>query len=339
MVEFGDRGSQPEAVERSLDGAHILVTGGGGFIGSRLVELLLSRRSPASLTVVDKFTYAGDRANLDNVRDDITIKELDVCDESIGLGIRRADVIFHLAAETHVDRSIENGLPFARVDVYGTAVMLEWARQWDSRFVFVSTDEVYGDMVTRDLKFATEDTPLSPSNPYSAAKAGADFMTQAYVRTHGLDAVIVRPANQYGPRQYPEKLFPRFVHLAMAGRDLTIHGDGQQLREFTHVTDGAMGILLVGERGKSGRAYNIGSEEYLTVNEVAQAVLLHLGIGLDHIRYIEDRPGGDARYSLSSQRAREDLGWEPRIPLDRGVSHTIGWYAGKWDTLLPEVAA
>ena len=322
-----------------LNDKHILVTGGGGFIGSRLVELLLARRSPASLTVVDKFTYAGDRENLNDVREQIILKELDVCDEALGFDVRRPDVIFHLAAETHVDRSIENGLPFAQVDFYGTAVMLEWARQWGSRFVFVSTDEVYGDMQTREIDVATEDTALAPNNPYSAAKAGADFMVQAYHRTHGLDTVILRPANQYGPRQYPEKLFPHFVYLAMSGQDLTVHGDGAQLREYTHVNDGAMGILLAGERGASGSIFNIASEEYMTVNEVALAVLHHFGLAETRIAYVEDRPGGDARYSISSARARKELGWEPKVPLDRGVSHTIGWYAGKWANELPEVAA
>ncbi|HEY8453327.1 MAG: dTDP-glucose 4,6-dehydratase [Micromonosporaceae bacterium] len=309
----------------------VLVTGGAGFIGSEYVRGLLSGRygfgEPTGVTVLDKLTYSGNQANLAPVAADPRLRLVvgDVCDAALVDAVMPGhDLVVHFAAETHVDRSIVAAAPFVSTNVVGTQVLLDAAlRHGVERFVQVSTDEVYGSI---DHGAWTEDQPLAPSSPYSAAKAGADLLALAYHRTHGLPVVVTRGSNTYGPYQFPEKLIPLFVTNLLDGRPVPLYGDGGNVRDWLHVTDHCAGIALAAHRGRPGRVYHLGGGTELTNKELTGRLLEACGAGWEMVVNVPDRKGHDRRYALDTTRARRELGFAPRVGLSEGLAATVAWY-------------
>jgi dTDP-glucose 4,6-dehydratase len=307
----------------------ILVTGGAGFIGSHYVRTLLTDGYPgysgASVTVLDKLTYSGNRANLDPVADSprLTFVQGDICDQArLARLVPGHDVVLNFAAETHVDRSIAEPDAFVRTHALGTHVLLEAARERELRYVQVSTDEVYGSI---EVGTFTETSPLAPSSPYSATKAGADLLVASYHHTYGLAASICRGSNNYGSHQYPEKLIPLMILNALHGDALPVYGDGRQVRNWIHASDFARAIGCVLERGAPGEVYNAGGPDELANIDVVRRVIALTGAEESLIEHVRDRPGHDRRYSLSSERVRA-LGWEPRVRFAEGLEQTVAWY-------------
>jgi dTDP-glucose 4,6-dehydratase len=297
----------------------VLVTGGCGFIGSHFVKRLVSVGD--EVVVLDKLTYSGNPMNLEGV--DCRLVEGDIAEaEAVARAGRGCKAVVNFAAETHVDRSILEAGDFIRTDVYGTHVLLEWARVSGARFVQVSTDEVYGDVPAGAS--STEGDPVRPSSPYSASKAGGDLQALAYVRTYGLNASVTRGANTYGPYQYPEKLIPLFVTNALDGEALPVYGDGRQRREWLHAEDHCAAVELVLREGEPGGIYNVGGVERENLDVVNRIVAL-TGASPALVRHVEDRPGHDRRYSVDSTRIRA-LGWKPRHELGSGLADTVEWY-------------
>ena len=299
----------------------VLVTGGAGFIGSQFVRLLASKGD--QVAVLDKLTYAGNRSNLEGIEHDFF--EGDIADPvAVARAAEGCEAIVNFAAETHVDRSILGPAEFILTDVLGTQVLLDHARQHGIRHLQVSTDEVYGD-VPLDAPPCTEDAPVRASSPYSASKAGGDLQVLAYVRTYGVDALLTRGANTYGPRQYPEKFLPLFITNGLDGRHLPVYGDGRQRREWLHVADHCAGIEIVLREGEGGQIYNIGGQERENM-EVVRRILNLTGASPDLVRHVEDRPGHDRRYSVDSTKLR-NLGWRPQHSFDSGgLAETVDWY-------------
>jgi dTDP-glucose 4,6-dehydratase len=302
----------------------ILVTGGAGFIGSHFVKRLVAAGD--EVVVLDKLTYSGNLANLDGVEHAFVHGDIADPIAVSGAGEGCAAVV-NFAAESHVDRSILAAGDFVRTDVLGTQVLLEWARTGGARFVQVSTDEVYGDVP--EGRSAEEDDPLQPSSPYSASKAGGDLLLLAYVRTYGIDAVITRGANTYGPFQYPEKLIPLFVTNALEGEPLPVYGDGRQRREWVHAEDHCAAIEVVLREGEPGSIYNVGGDERENL-EITERILELAGADPGLVRHVEDRPGHDRRYSVDSSRI-EKLGWKRAISFETGLAETIAWYRARRD--------
>jgi dTDP-glucose 4,6-dehydratase len=297
----------------------ILVTGGAGFIGSHFAKRLVA--AGESVVVLDKLTYSGNPANLEGAG--LEFVQGDICDPAdVAAAADGCDAIVNFAAETHVDRSILEAGDFIRTDVFGTHVLLEWARAHGKRLVQVSTDEVYGDIP--EGARSTEDDPLRPSSPYSASKAGGDLQVLAYVRTYGVDACITRGANTYGPNQYPEKLVPLFVTNALDGQPLPLYGDGRQRREWLHVDDHCAAIELVLREGRPGEVYNAGGQERENI-EVTRTILDLTGASPDLVQPVTDRPGHDRRYALDSSKLM-GLGWRPRRAFAEGMAETVAWY-------------
>jgi dTDP-glucose 4,6-dehydratase len=299
----------------------VLVTGGAGFIGSQFVRRLVEAGDV--VVVLDKLTYAGNRANLEGVEHDF--HHGDIADpDAVARAAEGCDALVNFAAETHVDRSILGPAEFILTDVLGTQVLLDYARKHGIRHLQVSTDEVYGD-IPLDAPPCTEDAPVRASSPYSASKAGGDLQVLAYVRTYGVDALVTRGANTYGPRQYPEKFLPLFVTNAFDREPLPVYGDGRQRREWLHVTDHCAGIELALRKGEGGQVYNIGGQERENL-EVVRRILDLTGASPDLVRHVQDRPGHDRRYSVDSSKLR-DLGWTPRHSFDAdGLEETVDWY-------------
>ncbi len=302
----------------------ILVTGGCGFIGSQFVRLAMSRG--AEVVNLDKLTYAGNPANVADVADDEAygFVHADIADAVlVEEAIQGCDVVVNFAAESHVDRSILDPADFIRTDVVGTAVLLDAARRTGvGRFVQVSTDEVYGSIPHGAFR---ETDPISPSSPYSASKAGGDLQVLAWHRTFGLDAVITRGSNTYGPRQYPEKLIPLFVTNALDGESLPVYGDGMQIRDWIHVEDHCTGIWAAMTSGEAGEVYNVGGGNEVPNLEITNRILELTGRDETLIRHVTDRPGHDRRYALDTARLR-GLGWEPERPFADGLAATVAWY-------------
>jgi dTDP-glucose 4,6-dehydratase len=297
----------------------VLVTGGAGFIGSHFVRRLV--RAGDEVVVLDKLTYAGNRANLEGVEHEF--HEGDIADpETVALAARGCAAIVNFAAETHVDRSILGPAEFILTDVLGTQVLLDHARHHGLRLVQVSTDEVYGDVAAPHA--STEDDPIRPSSPYSASKAGGDMQVLAYVRTYGVDALVTRGANTYGPRQYPEKFLPLFITNAFDALPLPVYGDGRQRREWLHAEDHCGAIELALREGRPAEIYNVGGQERENM-DVVRSILDHTGASPDLVRHVDDRPGHDRRYSLDSSKLM-GLGWQPRWSFDRGIAQTVEWY-------------
>ncbi|HEV2723426.1 MAG TPA: dTDP-glucose 4,6-dehydratase [Thermoleophilaceae bacterium] len=297
----------------------LLVTGAAGFIGSTYARLVAGEHD---VTVLDKLTYAGRRENLDGVEHAFvhgSIADPEVVREAMD----GCDAVVNFAAESHVDRSISGQDPFVETHVIGTGVLLEAARELGvGRYVQVSTDEVYGSIASGSF---TEASPLDPSSPYSATKAAGDLLVSAHVHTHGTEAVICRGSNNYGPRQYPEKLIPLMTLNALHGDRLPVYGDGRQVRNWLFVEDFARAIHLVLEEGEPGRVYNVGGPEECENIDVVRQVLKLAGRDESLIEYVTDRPGHDRRYSLASDRVRE-LGWRAQVLFHEGLARTVEWY-------------
>ncbi|MDF3293359.1 dTDP-glucose 4,6-dehydratase [Streptomyces silvisoli] len=308
----------------------LLVTGGAGFIGSHYVRTLLGPEGPddVSVTVLDKLTYAGNLANLDEVRSHprFSFVQGDICDAQTVAGLMAEhDQVVHFAAESHVDRSIDDGGQFVRTNVLGTHTLVDAAhRAGVERFVHISTDEVYGSIETGSWP---ETDPLQPNSPYSSSKASSDLVALSYHRTHGLDVRVTRCSNNYGHHQFPEKLIPLFTTHLLEGRKVPLYGDGGNVRDWLHIDDHVQGIELVRTRGRAGEVYNIGGGAELSNNEITRLLLEPLGADWDsYVVYIEDRKGHDRRYSVDWTKIREELGYAPRVRFEDGLAATVRWY-------------
>jgi dTDP-glucose 4,6-dehydratase len=298
----------------------VLVTGGAGFIGSHFARRLAA--AGHDVVVLDKLTYAGNLANLQGTAHDF--RHGDISDPTaVAAAARGCDAIVNFAAETHVDRSILAGADFLQTNVTGVRVLLDQARELDLRLVHVSTDEVYGDLPPG--RSSTEEDALRPSSPYSAAKAGGDLLVLAYVRTYGVDAVVTRGSNTYGPNQYPEKILPLFITNALDGEPLPLYGDGKQVRDWLHVEDHCAGIELALREGEAGGVYNVGGGAEAENIEITRRVLEHTGADESLIRPVDDRPGHDRRYALDTRKL-ESLGWTRSWSLEDGLAATGDWY-------------
>ena len=321
----------------------LLVCGGAGFIGSHFTRVRVHEHGDV-VTVLDKLTYAGREENLADlaqeqgfrfvrggIEDPAAVAQA-LEGSAGGGGTSQPEAIVNFAAETHVDRSIAEPDAFVRTHSLGTYVLLEAARERGLRYVQVSTDEVYGSI---EVGTFTESSPLRPSSPYSATKTGADLLVQSYFHTYGLQASICRGSNNYGPYQYPEKLIPLMVLNALHGDALPVYGDGRQVRNWIHATDFARAIGCVLERGTPGEVYNAGGPDELPNIEVVKRILQLSGAEESLIEHVNDRPGHDRRYSLSSAKVRA-LGWEPRVRFAEGLEQTVSWYrenASWWEPI------
>src|SRR5580692_243830 len=309
----------------------VLVIGGAGFNGSHYVRAVLTGSCPgleeASVTVIDKLTYAGNLASLDAVSDDprLTFLQGDICDATLlATVVSGHDLVINFAAETHVDRSIADASAFVTANVLGTETLLRACLDAGiPRVIQVSTDEVYGSIPAGSWR---EDAPLAPNSPYSAAKAGGDLMARAYARTHGLNVSITRCCNNYGPYQFPEKVIPLFVTNLLDGLTVPLYGDGGNVRDWIHVDDHCRGIQLVLEQGAAAGVYHINGDAELTNLELTRAILEQCGAGWDRVTRVADRKGHDRRYSLDD-RALRALGYAPRTPFAEGLAATVRWYA------------
>jgi dTDP-glucose 4,6-dehydratase len=302
----------------------LLVTGGAGFIGSTYVRVALDARPDDEITVLDKLTYAGRRENLAGVEERVTFVEGGIEDpQAAREAMEGCDAVVNFAAESHVDRSIADQNAFARTHVIGTSVLLDTARELGvTRYLQVSTDEVYGSIEEGSF---TETSPLNPSSPYSATKAAGDLLVCAHVHTYGIEGVICRGSNNYGPRQYPEKLIPLCVLNALAADPLPVYGDGRQVRNWLFVEDFARAIDTVLQKGEPGEAYNVGGPDEEENINVVRRILELAGRDQSLIEHVTDRPGHDRRYSLSSDKVRA-LGWEPLTRFEAGLPQTVDWY-------------
>ena len=300
------------------------MTGAAGFIGSAYVRILLESRPDDEVVVLDKLTYAGRRENLADVEDRIEFVEGAIEDPGAVRGVMEGcELVVNFAAESHVDRSIAGQDPFAVTHVIGTGVLLDAARELGvARYLQVSTDEVYGSIESGSF---TEDSPLRPSSPYSATKAAGDLLVQAHVHTHGIQGVICRGSNNYGPRQHPEKLIPLCVLNALHGDALPVYGDGRQVRNWLYVDDFARAIDLVAREGAAGGVYNVGGPDEEENLRVVERILDLTGADRGLIDHIDDRKGHDRRYSLSSDRVKA-LGWSPQVGFEEGLERTVDWY-------------
>jgi dTDP-glucose 4,6-dehydratase len=304
----------------------LLVCGGAGFIGSTFVRERLLEHGD-EVTVLDKLTYAGRKENFHDFAEHASFRFVhgaieDAAAVASALELGAPEALVNFAAETHVDRSIAEPDAFVRTHALGTYVLLEAARANELRYVQVSTDEVYGSIESGSF---TEQSPLQPSSPYSATKAGADLLVQGYFHTYGLRASICRGSNNYGPYQYPEKLIPLMVLNALHGDALPVYGDGMQVRNWIHATDFARAIGHVLEHGVTGEVYNAGGPDEEANIDVVKRIVAATGASESQIDYVRDRPGHDRRYSLSSRKVRA-LGWEPRVRFAEGLEQTVAWY-------------
>jgi dTDP-glucose 4,6-dehydratase len=311
----------------SLAGRRILVTGGAGFIGSNFVHRLLARHPGAHVVVLDALTYAGRRENLDGLGpEQLTFVHGDIREpRDVAKAMAGCDYVLNFAAESHVDRSIETPGEFIQTDVYGVFVLAEAARTAGvRRFVQISTDEVYGEVLEGH---STEDWPLNPRSPYAASKAGGDRLAYAYGCTYGLPVVVTRCSNNYGPRQYPEKLVPLFVTNAIDGEPLPVYGTGLNRRDWLHVDDHCDALLtLLTFPGIEGETFNIGAQHELDVLTITDTLLRLLGRPSSLVRHVEDRPGHDRRYAVDSGKLTRVTGWRPRIPFEEGIASTVAWF-------------
>ena len=300
----------------------LLVCGGAGFIGSNFVRIRV-REHGDDVVVLDKLTYAGRKESLHDLIEEIRFVHGAIEDpQAVAEAVKGADAIVNFAAETHVDRSISGPEAFLTTNMQGTYVLLEAARAHGLRYVQVSTDEVYGSI---DEGSFTESSPLQPSSPYSATKTGADLLVASYFHTYGLEALICRGSNNYGPYQYPEKLIPLMILNALAGDQLPVYGDGKNVRNWLYVEDFGRGIGAVLAEGKPGEAYNCGGPDECENLAVVERIIALTGADPGQMEFVTDRPGHDRRYSLSSEKLR-GLGWSARMRFEEGLAHTVQWY-------------
>lgn len=326
----------------------LIVTGGAGFIGANLVRHLFERAPEANITIVDKLTYAGNLGYVKDLLDSdrVSFRQLDVADVEAMHALFaevEPDGVLHLAAESHVDRSITGPAAFIQSNIVGTFALLEAARRaWvdankPGRFLHVSTDEVFGEL--GDEGFFTEDTPYDPSSPYSASKAASDHLVRAYHRTYGLDVVLTNCSNNFGPYQYPEKLIPVIIRNIRDRKPLPVYGDGTNVRDWLYVEDHCAAIWTVFERGASGRSYNIGSQNEWQNIELVRLLcdLVDEALGRqgsrELITFVTDRPGHDKRYAIDPARIRDELDWKPAHPFEDAIRHTVRWYLDHFESL------
>ncbi len=309
----------------------ILVTGGAGFIGSEFVRQAVKRGF--NTVVVDKLTYAGDLERLKTVENKITFYKADITNKEFINWIFKKetpDIVVHWAAESHVDRSILDASPFIETNVKGTQVLLDAAKDNKiSLFINVATDEVYGELGKEGQFF--ENTPLNPNSPYSASKAAADMLGRAYYRTYGLPVITIRPSNNYGYWQYPEKLIPVVILKALNNEPIPVYGTGENVREWLFVSDCAEAVFEIIEKGKPGEIYNIGSGEERKNIEVVKAILSILDKPESLITFVKDRPGHDFRYSLNTEKIEREIGWKAKTKFEEGIEETVKWYLDNMD--------
>jgi len=304
----------------------LLVTGGAGFIGSEFVREGVKRGY--DIVVVDKLNYAGDLERLKEVEDNITFYKADITNKEFIEHIFKTEkpkVVIHFAAESHVDRSILDASPFIKTNVEGTQVLLDVAKDIGiDKFINIATDEVYGELGQEGT--FKEDSPLIPNSPYSSSKAAADMLGRAYYKTYKLPVITVRPSNNYGPWQYPEKLIPVVILKALNNEKIPVYGTGQNVREWLYVSDCAGAIFEIMEKGKIGEIYNVGSNQERRNIDVVKAILKLLHKNEDLIEFVKDRPGHDFRYSLDTTKIKNELGWEAKTTFEEGIEKTVKWY-------------
>ncbi|MFA6877440.1 MAG: dTDP-glucose 4,6-dehydratase [Fusobacterium sp.] len=322
----------------------IIVTGGAGFIGGNFVHYMLKKYNNYKIICLDKLTYAGNLATLESVMSNDNFKFIqgDIADRSFIYNLfqeEKPDVIVNFAAESHVDRSIEDPEIFLKTNILGTGVLLDACKKYGiKRYHQVSTDEVYGDLpLDRPDLFFTEETPIHTSSPYSASKASADLLVQSYYRTFKVPATISRCSNNYGPYHFPEKLIPLIIANAVNDKDLPVYGKGENVRDWLYVQDHCIGIDKIIHGGKIGEVYNIGGHNEKTNLEVVKIILKELGKSEDLIKYVTDRPGHDRRYAIDPTKIKNELNWEPETSFNEGIKKTIKWYLDNtswWENII-----
>ncbi|MBN1941201.1 MAG: dTDP-glucose 4,6-dehydratase [Candidatus Diapherotrites archaeon] len=316
----------------------ILVTGGCGFIGSNFIRSFMKNNPNAKIVNLDKLTYAGRRENLadlENAQNYEFVKG-DICaSATVEKAMQGCDAVINFAAESHVDRSIEDSNAFVQTNFFGVKVLCEQAKKIGvEKFLQISTDEVYGQIHEGSF---TEASPLKPRNPYSAAKAGGELLAMSYHTTHNLPVVVTRSSNNYGPFQFPEKVMPLFITNLLRGKKVPLYGEGLQIRDWLYVMDNCSAIELCLKKGKAGEVYNIGGNCEMPNIELTKKILSALGKGEEMIQTVEDRKGHDFRYSLDSTKIARDLGWKPTTQFEQGLEQTVEWYKTNtpwWETLV-----
>ena len=311
---------------------NILVTGAAGFIGANFAEYFTNKHPEYNVIVVDKLTYAGNLENLRNVKDKITFVQADICDfENMKEIFNKYEIdgVIHFAAESHVDNSIKAPFIFTQTNVIGTHTLLETAKQvWGegslNKFVHISTDEVYGTL--GEEGYFTENSPIQPNSPYSASKASSDLIALAYHETFKMNVSVTNCSNNYGPYQHNEKLIPHMIKLALEDKNLTVYGQGLNIRDWLYVEDHCEAIDLVFHNGKAGERYNIGGHNEKRNIEIVKLILKHLGKTEELITFVEDRKGHDYRYAIDPTKIKNELGWEPKTKFEDGIVKTIDWY-------------
>lgn len=307
----------------------IIVTGGAGFIGSNFVHWVVDNQPDVQVTVLDKLTYAGNKANLAGIPEDrLTFIQGDICDaDLIDELFANADAVVHFAAESHNDNSIANPAPFLQTNVEGTYTLLEAARKHGVRFHHISTDEVYGDLALDDPAKFTEETPYHPSSPYSSTKAASDLLVRAWFRTYGVPVTISNCSNNYGPYQHIEKFIPRQITNILSGMKPKLYGDGLNVRDWIHAQDHSSAVWTILTKGRLGETYLIGADGEKNNIDVLRAILVAMGRDADDFEWVRDRPGHDRRYAIDATKLKRELGWRPeRTDFEAGLRETIAWY-------------
>lgn len=308
---------------------HILVTGGAGFIGCNFVRYVVRQQPEVHVTVLDKLTYAGNRANLAGLpAERVTLVVGDICDAPLVQQlVQNVDAVVHYAAESHNDNSLQDPSPFIQTNIMGSYTLIEACRQYNVRYHHVSTDEVYGDLpLVGDAKFTSE-TRYNPSSPYSASKASSDLLVRAWVRSFGLRATISNCSNNYGPYQHIEKFIPRQITNILSGRRPKLYGTGQNIRDWIHTDDHSSAVWTILTRGRMGETYLIGADGQHTNQAVLEMILTLMGQSKDAYDHVQDRPGHDLRYAIDATKLQEELGWQPQLTdFKVGLQQTIDWY-------------
>jgi len=309
----------------------VLVTGGAGFIGSAFVRQAV--KEGWDVAVLDALTYAGDLERLKEVDGKYKFYHVDLVERKAVFDVLedfRPEVVVHFAAESHVDKSILDPLRFIRSNVEGTLNLLDASKEFKvERFINISTDEVYGEL--RDEGYFTEESPLNPNSPYSVSKAGADMLGRAYYRTYKLPVITVRPSNNYGPWQYPEKLIPVIILKALRDEPIPVYGNGMNVRQWLYVEDCAEAVLKIVKDGKEGEIYNVAGPEEKRNIEVVKTILRLMNKPESLIKFVKDRPGHDYRYAMKAEKIKRELSWEPKVGFEEGISKTVEWYLSHLD--------
>ena len=309
-----------------MDKMKILITGGAGFIGSEFVRQAVNRNYK-KIIVIDKLTYAGDLRRLEEVKGKYRFYKADICNKARIDSIfkeEKPQIVVHFAAETHVDRSIQDASPFIETNIKGTQILLDTARRYKiEKFIQISSDETYGEIIKGQF---TEASSLKPNSPYAASKAAADLLIKSYIRTYNFPAIIVRPCNNYRPWQYPEKLIPLAILKIMRHQLVPVYAQGKNIREWLYVEDCAKGIMQILQKGRVGQIYNLGSNEEKQNIEVVKMILRILNKPENMIEFVKDRPGHDLRYRLDSKKVCHEINWKPEIKFEEGIKFTVHWY-------------